>query len=129
MKAILMTAPGAPEVLSLADVPAPAISHDTDLLVRLEAAGVNPVDTKLRSRGTYFPERMPAILGCDGAGVVEAVGKSVTRFRPGDAVYFCNGGIGGHPGNYAEYAVVDERFAARKPARLDFDHAAAAPWC
>lgn len=127
MKAILMTAPGAPEVLSLADVPAPAISHDTDLLVRLEAAGVNPVDTKLRSRGTYFPERMPAILGCDGAGVVEAVGKSVTRFRPGDAVYFCNGGIGGHPGNYAEYAVVDERFAARKPASLDFDHAAAAP--
>ncbi len=127
MKAILMTAPGTPEVLSLADVPAPAITHDTDLLVRLKAAGVNPIDTKLRSKGTYFPERMPAILGCDGAGVVEAVGSGVSRFKPGDAVYFCNGGIGGHPGNYAEYAVVDERFAARMPASLDFNQAAAAP--
>ena len=101
MKAILMHAPGAPQVLGLADVPPPRIAHDTELLVRLKAAGVNPIDTKLRARGTYFPERMPAILGCDGAGVVEAVGAGVSRFRPGDAVYFCNGGIGGHPGNYA----------------------------
>lgn len=127
MKAILMTAPGAPEVLSLADVSVPAISHDTDLLVRLKAAGVNPIDIKLRAKGTFFPERMPAILGCDGAGVVEAVGSGASRFKPGDAVYFCNGGIGGHPGNYAEVAVVDERFAARKPASLDFNQAAAAP--
>jgi NADPH2:quinone reductase len=95
--------------------------------VRLKAAGVNPIDTKLRARGTYYPERMPAILGCDGAGVVEAVGNGVSRFKPGDAVYFCNGGIGGHPGTYAEYAVVDERFASRKPAVLDFSQAAAAP--
>ncbi len=127
MKAIVMSAPGTPEVLSLAEVPAPEITHDTDLLVRLKAAGVNPIDTKLRARGTYFPERMPAILGCDGAGVVEAVGSGASRFKPGDAVYFCNGGIGGHPGNYAEYAVVDERFAARKPESLDFNQAAAAP--
>ena len=56
MKAILMHAPGAPQVLSLADVPSPQIAHDTDLLVRLKAAGVNPIDTKLRARGTYFPE-------------------------------------------------------------------------
>lgn len=127
MKAVLMHAPGAPQVLGLADVPAPEIARDTELLVRLRAAGVNPIDTKLRARGTYFPERMPAILGCDGAGVVEAVGAEATRFKPGDAVYFCNGGIGGHPGNYAEYAVVDARFASPKPASLDFDHAAAAP--
>lgn len=127
MKAIVMHAPGAPQVLSLADVPPPRIAHDTDLLVRLRAAGVNPIDTKLRANGTYFPERMPAILGCDGAGVVEAVGRSANRFQPGDAVYFCNGGIGGHPGNYAEYAVVDERFAARKPKNQDFSQAAAAP--
>jgi len=97
MKAIVMHAPGAPQVLSLADVPTPQIAHDTDLLVRLKAAGVNPIDTKLRARGTYFPERMPAILGCDGAGVVEAVGAGVSRFKTGDAVYFCNGGIGGIP--------------------------------
>lgn len=127
MKAILMAAPGSPEVLNLTDVPAPRISADTELLVRLKAAGVNPIDTKLRAKGTYYPDRMPAILGCDGAGVVEAVGSGVSRFKPGDAVYFCNGGIGGHPGNYAEYAVVDERFAARKPASLDFNQAAAVP--
>lgn len=127
MKAIVMHAPGAPQVLRLADVPTPQITHDTDLLVRLRAAGVNPIDTKLRARGTYYPERMPAILGCDGAGVVEAAGTGVSRFTLGDAVYFCNGGIGGHAGTYAEYAVVDARFAARKPARLDFNQAAAAP--
>ncbi len=70
---------------------------------------------------------MPAILGCDGAGVVEVVGQAVRRFRPGDEVYFCNGGIGGHPGNYAEWAIVDEAFAARKPNSLSFAEAAAAP--
>lgn len=127
MKTILMRAPGGPGVLTFADAPTPQIKHGTELLIRLKAAGVNPVDTKLRARGTYFPERSPTILGCDGAGVVEAVGTSVTRFKPGDAVYFCNGGIGGEPGTYAEYAVIDERFAARMPERLDFTQAAAAP--
>jgi NADPH:quinone reductase len=66
-------------------------------------------------------------LGCDGAGVVEAIGSAVQQFRVGDAVYFCNGGLGGHPGTYAEYAVIDERFAALKPASLSFAAAAAIP--
>lgn len=127
MKAILMHQPGRPEVLQPAEVPAPEISEPNQVLVRLKAAGVNPIDTKLRSRGTYFPDRMPAILGCDGAGVIEAAGDRVSRFRVGDEVYFCNGGIGGDPGTYAEYAVVDHRFIARKPEELDFSHAAAAP--
>lgn len=127
MKAIRMQAPGGPEVLEAVEVDAPEATGPTELLVRLKAAGVNPIDTKLRGRGTYFPERMPAILGCDGAGVVEAVGDDVHRFGVGDEVYFCNGGIGHPPGNYAEYAVVDERFAAAKPASLDFAEAAAAP--
>jgi len=127
MKAVLMTTVGGPEVLDLHEVNKPDIKKDTEILVRLRAAGVNPVDTKLRARGTYYPDRLPCILGCDGAGVVEAVGRGVTRFKTGDAVYFCNGGIGAHPGTYAEYATVDERFAARKPESLDFVHAAAAP--
>jgi NADPH2:quinone reductase len=127
MKAVLMTSVGGPEVLDLHDVPIPQIKHDTDMLVRLYAAGINPVDTKLRARGTYYPDRLPCILGCDGAGVVESVGSAVTRFKAGDAVYFCHGGIGSHPGNYAQYAVVDERFVARKPNSLDFAQAAAAP--
>ncbi|PKM45290.1 MAG: alcohol dehydrogenase [Gammaproteobacteria bacterium HGW-Gammaproteobacteria-1] len=127
MKAILMTAPGGPDVLQYTDIPVPSLSGAHDMLVRLKAAGVNPVDTKLRGKGTYYPGQMPAILGCDGAGMIEAVGPAVSRFKPGDAVYFCNGGIGGHPGNYAEYAVVDEAWAAAKPAALSFAEAAAAP--
>lgn len=127
MKAVLMTASGAPEVLQLQEWPDPIVQTEMDLLVRLKAMGVNPVDTKLRSRGTFYPERMPTILGCDGAGVVEAVGAQVQRFQAGDEVYFCNGGIGNHPGNYAEFAIVDQRFAAFKPAALSFAEAGAAP--
>lgn len=127
MRAVLMTGTGSPDVLQVAEVPAPVLQRNTEVLVRLKAAGVNPIDTKLRQRGTFFPDRMPAILGCDGAGIVEAVGSAVQKFRPGDEVYFCNGGIGGHPGNYAEWAIVDEAFAARKPASISFAEAAAAP--
>lgn len=128
MKAILMTAAGSPDVLQLQEVPTPSVPLDnTQLLVRLVAAGINPIDTKLRKRGTFYPEQMPAILGCDGAGVVEAVGAGVEKFRPGDAVYFCYGGLGGHQGNYAEYTIVDERFVAAKPASVSFAEAAAAP--
>lgn len=127
MKAIVMTAPGAADVLRLQEVPTPVLTSGRELLVRLKAAGINPLDTKLRARGTYFPERMPAILGCDGAGTVEAIGAEVQDYQPGDAVYFCNGGIGAHPGTYAEYAVIDERLAAPKPPRLSFAEAAAAP--
>ncbi|MBD2202927.1 zinc-dependent alcohol dehydrogenase family protein [Calothrix sp. FACHB-1219] len=128
MKAVLMTAAGSPDVLQIQQVTNPAVPvGDTELLVRLVAAGINPIDTKLRQRGTFYPEQMPAILGCDGAGVVEAVGAGVQRFRPGDAVYFCYGGLGAHQGNYAEYTIVDERFVAHKPASVSFAEAAAAP--
>jgi len=127
MKAVVMTRPGGPEVLEVRELPDPEPRAPTEMLVRVHAAGVNPVDTKLRARGTYYPERMPAILGCDGAGVVERVGPEVRRFRPGDAVWWCNGGIGGEPGAYAELAVVDERFAAPVPEGVDLIHAAAAP--
>ncbi len=128
MKAVLMTAAGSPEVLQLQDVPKPTLPlGNSELLVRLVAAGVNPIDIKLRQRGTFYPEQMPAILGCDGAGIVEAVGVGVERFRVGDEVFFCYGGLGAHQGNYAEYTVVDERFVARKPASVSFAEAAAAP--
>lgn len=127
MKAVVMTAAGSPDVLQLQDIPNPQIQTNRELLIRLKAAGINPIDTKLRQRGTFFPQQMPAILGCDGAGIVEAVGSDVQNFRVGDAVYFCNAGLGAQPGNYAEYAVVDERFVAAKPASLSFVEAAAAP--
>jgi len=128
MKAVVMTTPGKPEVLQLQDVPEPKLQSDRDILVRLQAAGVNPIDTKLRNRGTFYPDEMPAILGCDGAGVVEAVGAAVSRFQVGDEVYFCAGGLGkSGTGNYAELTVVDERWVARKPKSLSFTEAAAAP--
>ncbi len=105
MKAILMTAV---DVLQLQEVPTPKISQPHQVLVALKAAGVNPIDTKIRKRGTFYPEQMPAILGCDGAGIVEAVGAAVQDFRPGDEVYFCNGGLGkAGTGNYAEYALIE----------------------
>lgn len=126
MKAILMRAAGKPDVLELQEVPQP-IPTNTEILVQILAAGVNPIDTKLRQRGTFYPEQMPAILGCDGAGIVEAVGSDVEKFHVGDEVYFCYGGLGGNAGNYAEYTIVDERFVAFKPQSISFAQAAAAP--
>ncbi|NES96642.1 MAG: zinc-dependent alcohol dehydrogenase family protein [Desertifilum sp. SIO1I2] len=127
MKAVLMTASGTPDVLQIQEIPKPTLKGEKDLLVRLKAAGINPIDTKLRQRGTFYPDQMPAILGCDGAGIVEAVGSGVQNFQVGDEIYFCNGGLGGHPGNYAEYTIIDERFAAKKPTSLSFAEAASAP--
>ena len=127
MQTVLMTAAGGPEVLQVAEVPTPEITRPHQLRVRLKAAGINPIDTKLRARGVFVPDALPAILGCDAAGIVDAVGAAVTRFRPGDAVWFCNGGLGREPGNYAEYTLVDEDVARRKPVSLDFAEAAAGP--
>jgi len=127
MKAVLMTREGEPDVLEYRDVPEPEIRSSSQIKVRLRAAGVNPVDTKLRARGVFYADALPAILGCDGAGTVVEVGGGVTRFRTGDAVWFCNGGLGRESGCYAEYAVVDETVARTKPSALDFIAAAAGP--
>ncbi len=131
MKAILATAPGSIEVLQLRDVPKPELPSAYHIRVKLAAAGVNPVDAKLRAKPAYHPDKLPTILGCDGAGVVEAVGDQVTRFKVGDEVYFCNGGIGnnlgGETGNYAEYTTLHEEYCAAKPANLGLQDAAALP--
>ena len=124
MRAVLMTAVGGPDVLKLEEVPEPEIAGEHDVRVRLRAAGINPVDYKLRSGGTTGGS-LPAVLGCDGAGVVEGVGPAVSRVRPGDEVYFCDGGFGPAPGTYQEVKVVDERYLAHKPGRLSFAEAAA----
>ncbi len=67
MKAVVTDGLGGPEVLSIRDIPKPAIKSPRDILVRLKAAGVNPVDAKLRKRGNYFPDLSPAVPGCDAA--------------------------------------------------------------
>lgn len=127
MRAVVMTDVGGPEVLKPMEIERPDLSRDDEVLVRLHAAGVNPIDTKLRSRGTYYPQQMPALLGCDGAGTIEAVGAAVSRFRPGDEVYYCYGGIGGAGGSYAEYALLPEGVVAHKSSAVDFATAAATP--
>jgi NADPH2:quinone reductase len=127
MKAIHMTAVGGPDVLESVEVAEPSLASPTQIKVRVRAAGVNPVDTKLRSRGLFYPDALPAILGLDGAGSVEAVGEAVTRFRAGDRVWYCHGGLGEAPGNYAEYHLIEQDLAQPMPAGMDFSEAAAAP--
>ncbi|MBK1720175.1 zinc-dependent alcohol dehydrogenase family protein [Thiocystis violacea] len=127
MKAIEIRETGGPEVLRLVERPRPELTGPEDILVKLAAAGVNPVDTKIRAKGPLLPDGLPAVLGCDGAGVVEAVGADVTRFKPGDEVWFCHGGIGGPVGNYAEYLVLDNHLAQAKPRAIDMIQAASAP--
>lgn len=127
MRAIQMIEPGPPEVLQRVELSEPEIVGPRQLKVRLQAAGVNPIDTKLRQRGVFYPDALPAILGCDGAGVVAEVGAEVSRFEPGDRVWFCNGGLGGDPGNYAEYTLVDEQVARACPSGVDVYQAAAGP--
>lgn len=95
-----------------------------DLLIRVEAVSVNPVDTKVRAPKPQVEER-PKVLGYDAAGVVEAVGSEVAGFKPGDAVYYA--GDITRPGSNAQFQLVDARLVAIKPASLDFAQAAALP--
>lgn len=97
-----------------------------DLLVKVQAISVNPVDTKIRKgNGPGEPSGELKILGWDAAGIVEAVGSDVTLFSPGDKVYYA--GSVDRPGSYAEFQAVDERIVGRKPDSLDFAGAAAMP--
>jgi NADPH2:quinone reductase len=127
MKAVVMHTPGGADMLQYQELPVPGITHDTDVLVRLRAAGLNPVDAKLRQNPGSYSMPLPVVLGFDGAGVVVSTGSAVTRFAPGDEVYFCHPSFGGRSGCYASYTVVPEILLARKPACLSFTEAAAVP--
>ncbi|MDO9423405.1 MAG: zinc-dependent alcohol dehydrogenase family protein [Methylobacter sp.] len=127
MKAIMMTAIGNPDVLELHDIDEPEISTATQIKVRLKAAGVNPVDTKIRRNGLLYDNPLPAVLGCDGAGEVIEIGSAVSQFKPGDKVWFCHGGLGREQGNYAEVTVIDQRWASLMPETGSFSEAAALP--
>lgn len=127
MQAVVMTATGGPEVLEPREIALPWPRGARDVLVRLKAAGLNPADTFLRALGTYVTREGPCVLGHDGAGIVEQVGDEVTRFSPGDRVCFCNGGVGGDPGTYAEFAAVPEEQLAQIPEHIGFHEAAVFP--
>jgi NADPH:quinone reductase-like Zn-dependent oxidoreductase len=125
MKAIRFHAPGGPEVLRLEDVPRP-VPKAGEVLVQVHAAGVNPVDWKIRrSGGKGFGPPLPQIPGFDISGVVAEVGEGVERFAPGEAVFGYLALQRG--GAYAEYAIALEGELARKPEKLSFDEAAGVP--
>ena len=98
------------------------------VLVRVKASGVNPLDTKIAAgKAAHAQTVLPAVLGIDMAGVVETVGSGVTAFQAGDEVYGMTGGIGGIQGSLAEFAVVDADLLAIKPRNISMREAAALP--
>lgn len=125
MQVQVITRFGGPECLELAEVAKPEVGHG-QVLVRIHAASVNPVDIKIREGLPIGPE-LPAILGADLAGVVEAIGAGVTGFAIGDEVYGCAGGVKGQGGTLAQYIAADARLLAPKPKTLSFREAAALP--
>lgn len=99
-----------------------------EVLVRIVASGVNPIDYKIRKgNAPYAMPDLPAVLGCDMAGVVEAVGSRVKNLSAGDEVYGLIGGVRGLQGSLAEYVAVDSDLVAVKPKNLTFREAAAMP--
>jgi NADPH:quinone reductase-like Zn-dependent oxidoreductase len=123
MKAMVVYEYGGPEVLQYEDVPRPEPKED-QILIRVIAAGVNPVDAYIRS-GKYRLTPPPFIPGSDIAGIVEKAGPRVTKFKPGEAVFaYTNLKRGG---GYAEYALATEHEAAAKPGSLSYVEAAAVP--
>jgi NADPH:quinone reductase-like Zn-dependent oxidoreductase len=126
MKAFVFNKYGKSDHVTLADMPRPALKPN-EILVQVHAVGLNPIDCAL-PKGTFKPIlkfQLPATLGSDLAGVVVEVGRRVTRFKPGDAVFASIFDLG--TGALAEFAVVPENAAAPKPANLDFVQAASIP--
>lgn len=125
MKALVLETHGAP--FRLTEVARP-VAAEGQVLVRVRASGVNPLDTKIRAgQAAHARQPLPAILGIDLAGTVEEIGPGVTGFRRGDDVYGMTGGVGGNQGSLAQYAAVDARLLAVKPATLSLREAAALP--
>lgn len=127
IKAIVTTSLGGPDVLKLQEVDLHWPAGEHDVLVELRAAALNPADAFFRQLGGYVSGGQPFVLGHDGMGVVKQVGSGVTMVRAGDRVCFCNGGIGGTMGTYAEAAVVPEWQLAKVPDGVDDLTAAALP--
>jgi len=126
MKAAFLEQTGGPEVIQYGDLPRPT-PQQGEVLVRVAAIAVNPIDTYIRSGAVKMPLPKPFIPGCDLAGRVEAVGPGVKRYKPGDRVWGSNQGLLGRQGTFAEYACVQEEWLYPTPPGVaDADAAAAA---
>jgi NADPH2:quinone reductase len=125
MKALILETYNARFVLKNTKTPVPGKG---EVLVKIMAGGINPLDLKIKAgQAAHAKVVLPAVLGIDMAGVVERVGEGVTGFKEGDEVYGMTGGIGGVQGALAQYAAVDSRLLAKKPANLSMREAAAIP--
>jgi len=124
MKAAYIETPGPAENIIYGDLPQPEISP-SQVLVRMTAVAVNPVDTYIRNGANYWELPNPFVIGCDLAGVVEAVGAEVTRFAPGDRVWCTNQGLLGRQGTFAEYCAVDECWLYETPDGVSDEDVAA----
>ena len=127
MRAIAVREWGGSDRMELLDVEPPPVAPD-GVLVRVRAAGLNPVDYKVREGylADRFPHHFPVVLGWDVAGTVEAVGPAVTWFKPGDAVYGYNRRHDLGFGTYAELTTGPEGYFAHMPRELSFEEAGAA---
>lgn len=128
MKAMVLHGYGAHAAFQPAELPRPALKPG-HVLVRVAATSVNTVDTMIRQMGKDLPlsPDLPALLGMDFAGTIDAVGEGVTGFKPGDEVYGCAGGLADLPGALAQYMLADARLVAPKPKSLSTREAAALP--
>jgi NADPH:quinone reductase-like Zn-dependent oxidoreductase len=123
MKAVVIDAPGGPEVMTLRTLPVPTVDAD-DVLIEVHAAGVAIWDLQIRKSMQWVKPRFPYVLGSDGSGVVVAIGPSVTRFKVGDEVYgYCWDNLKG--GFYAEYVSAPSDCIAKLPKGISLEAAGA----
>src|SRR5262245_16795646 len=125
MKAAFIEKPGPPENIRYGDLPDPT-PGESQVLVRVKAVAVNPVDTYIRSGMIKIDLPLPFIIGSDLAGVVEKAGARASRFKPGDRVWGSNQGLLGRQGTFSELAAVDESFLYPIPTGVSDEDAAAA---
>lgn len=124
MKAAYIKQCGPPEKILYGELPKPQPSG-SEVLVKIEAVALNPIDTYVRAGTVPMELPKPFVVGCDLAGVVEAVGPDATRYKPGDRVWGSNQGLFGRQGTFAEYAAVDERWLYATPDEVSSQDAAA----
>ena len=124
MKAALSRQTGSPSVIEFGEVPKPE-PRPTEVLVKVGAVSVNPIDTYIRAGAVSMISQFPYIIGSDLAGTVEAIGSEIKRFKVGDRVWGSNQGLFGRRGTFAEYCSVDERWLYPTPAKESDSEAAA----
>ena len=124
MKAAFITEPGPAESIEFGELPTPEPTG-SQVLVRVAAVAVNPIDTYIRSGAIAMPLPQPYIVGCDLAGTVESVGPDARRFAPGTRVWGSNQGLLGRQGTFAEFAAVDEQWLYATPDDVSDPSAAA----